>query len=69
MYVRGVSTWSVSVEAPHSKETGWSFGESMGAAYKLALRELCERLGRYGHPQDKKIAEKAAEGCLRGFPP
>lgn len=69
VYVRGHSVWSVAVEAPRSKETGWSFGESVESAYKLALRELCERLGAYGDPEDKKIAERAAEGCLRGFPP
>jgi hypothetical protein len=66
VYTQGTSTWSVSVEAPNSGETGWSFGASMESAYKSALQALCERLEGYGDPEDRKIAESAAKECLGG---
>jgi hypothetical protein len=63
VYVRGHSVWSVAVEAPHSKETGWSYGDTMELAYKSAIRELQERIGQYGHSEDDKIVQRAAEEC------
>ena len=69
IYIRGLSVWSVGIVAPHSKEFGWSFGATVEEAYKLALRQLVQRLEYYGHPEDHKIASRAAEECLRESTP